>query len=114
MAILKIIAHGLRREAKRKVIKYVLDPKKTQEDLSYVTGDFLAQKTAIKRASRLNYYEDRLEMLTQIDFDKFTYHPGIMDTLQQFEIEEDVMEGVKVREINDSLENILKTVKVND
>ena len=44
MAILKIIAHGLRREAKRKVIKYVLDPKKTQEDLSYVTGDFHAEQ----------------------------------------------------------------------
>ena len=44
MAILKIIAHGLRREAKRKVIRYVLDPKKTQEDLSYVTGDFQAEQ----------------------------------------------------------------------
>jgi len=47
-------------------------------------------------------------VFTQIDYDKFTYHPGIMDTLQVFEIKEDVMEGVKVREINDSLENILE------
>ena len=44
MAILKIIAHGHRREAKRKVIQYVLDKKKTQEDLSYVTGDFQAER----------------------------------------------------------------------
>ena len=47
-------------------------------------------------------------VFTQIDYDKFTYHPGIMDTLQVFEIKEDVMEGVKVREIKDNLENILE------
>jgi len=47
-------------------------------------------------------------VFTQIDYDKFTYHPGIMDTLQVFEIKEDVIEGVKVREVNDSLENILE------
>ena len=40
MAILKIISHGLHREAKRKVIRYVLDPEKTQPELSYVVGDF--------------------------------------------------------------------------
>jgi arginine deiminase len=27
-------------------------------------------------------------VFTQIDYDKFTYHPGIMDTLQVFEITE--------------------------
>lgn len=48
MAILKIIAHGRRREAKRKVIQYVLDPKKTQTDLSYVTGDFQAEQITPK------------------------------------------------------------------
>ena len=47
-------------------------------------------------------------VFTQIDYDKFTYHPGIMDTLQVFEIKEDVMEGIKVKEINDGLENILE------
>ena len=47
-------------------------------------------------------------VFTQIDYDKFTYHPGIMETLQVFEIKEDVAHGVKVEEINDSLENILE------
>ena len=47
-------------------------------------------------------------VFTQIDYDKFTYHPGIMETLQVFEIKEDIIEGVKVREINDSLESILE------
>jgi len=47
-------------------------------------------------------------VFTQVDYDKFLYHPGIMDTLKVFEIKEDVMEGVKVTEINDSLENILE------
>lgn len=47
-------------------------------------------------------------VFTQIDYDKFTYHPGIMDTLQVFEIKEDVIEGVRVREVNDNLEGILE------
>lgn len=47
-------------------------------------------------------------VFTQIDYDKFTYHPGIMDTLQVFEIKEDVMDGIKVREVNDNLETILE------
>ena len=51
-------------------------------------------------------------VFTQIDYDKFTYHPGIMDTLQVFEITEgdvpDTFEDLNVKEINDSLENILK------
>lgn len=47
-------------------------------------------------------------VFTQIDYDKFTYHPGIMDTLQVFEIKEDVIDGIKVKEINDNLENILE------
>ena len=50
-------------------------------------------------------------VFTQIDYDKFTYHPGIMKTLQVFEITEgndpDSFEDLNVKEINDSLENIL-------
>lgn len=37
---------------------------------SMITGDFSVQKSAIKRASRLDYYEDRLETLSQVDFNK--------------------------------------------
>lgn len=50
-------------------------------------------------------------VFTQIDVDKFTYHPGIMGTLQVFEITEgddpNSDEDLTVIEINDSLENIL-------
>ena len=50
-------------------------------------------------------------VFTQMDYDKFTYHPGIMDTLQVFEIKEgndpNSDEDLKVKEIHDSLENIL-------
>ena len=50
-------------------------------------------------------------VFTQIDYDKFTYHPGIMETLQVFEITEgddpDTYEDLNVVEIKDSLENIL-------
>jgi len=48
MAILKVIAHGVRREAKRKVLQYVLDPQKTQEELCCVTGDFGAEQITPK------------------------------------------------------------------
>lgn len=37
---------------------------------SIVTGDFLVQKSVIKRISKLDYYESRLEQLSEIDFDK--------------------------------------------
>lgn len=51
-------------------------------------------------------------VFTQIDYDKFTYHPGIMDTLQVFEITEgdvpNTFEDLNVKEIHDSLENILE------
>ena len=46
-------------------------------------------------------------VFTQIDVDKFTYHPGILETLQVFEIKEGKEKQINVREINDSLENIL-------
>jgi arginine deiminase len=51
-------------------------------------------------------------VFTQIDVDKFTYHPGIMGTLQVFEIKEgndpNSDEDLNVKEINDTLENILE------
>lgn len=51
-------------------------------------------------------------VFTQIDFDKFTYHPGIMDTLQVFEITEgdipDSDEDLNVVEVTGSLEEILE------
>ena len=51
-------------------------------------------------------------VFTQIDYDKFTYHPGILNTLQVFEITEGddptTFEDLNVKEIHDSLENILE------
>ena len=46
-------------------------------------------------------------VFTQIDYDKFTYHPGIMDTLQVFEITEGVNGEINVKEMKDSLQHIL-------
>ena len=44
----------------------------TMEELtdSIITGDFTVQKSVIKKVSQLDYYESRLETLSQIDFDK--------------------------------------------
>ena len=51
-------------------------------------------------------------VFTQIDYDKFTFHPGIMETLQVFEIKEgdieDSDEDLNVVEIKGSLEEILE------
>lgn len=47
-------------------------------------------------------------VFTQVDYDKFLYYPGIMNTLQVCEIKEDIIEGIKVKKINDYLENILE------
>ena len=51
-------------------------------------------------------------VFTQIDYDKFTYHPGIMETLQVYEITEgDIPESdedLNVKEVNGSLEEILE------
>ena len=49
-------------------------------------------------------------VFTQIDVDKFTYHPGIMETLEVFEITKDDenFDEVKVIKKEGSLENILE------
>ena len=47
-------------------------------------------------------------VFTQIDVDKFTYHPGIMGTLKVFEITSDGEGGLNVKERNASLEKILE------
>ena len=47
-------------------------------------------------------------VFTQIDTDKFTIHPGIMGPLTVFEITA-AGEGIKVKEVNGTLESILET-----
>ncbi len=51
-------------------------------------------------------------VFTQIDHDKFTYHPGIMETLEVYEITEGddptTTDDLNVVQVNDSLENVLK------
>ena len=51
-------------------------------------------------------------VFTQIDYDKFTYHPGIMDTLEVYEITEgddpNSDEDLNVKEVLGSLEEILE------
>ena len=77
---------------------------------------FKNQSCKIDTVLAFNIPESRAFMhldtvFTQIDVDKFTYHPGIMKTLQVFEITEgndpNSDEDLNVKEINDSLENIL-------
>ncbi len=45
---------------------------------------------------------------TQVDYDKFTIHPGILETLRIFEIKKGDQKGeLKVRELNASLKDVL-------
>ena len=46
-------------------------------------------------------------VFTQIDVDKFSYHPGIMEKLQVFEITEGHKDEINVKEMKDSLQHIL-------
>ena len=46
-------------------------------------------------------------VFTQIDYDKFTIHPGIMGPLTVFEITPDGKGGTKIRERNEDLESVL-------
>lgn len=46
-------------------------------------------------------------VFTQIDYDKFSYHPGIMETLSVYEITDGKNDQINVKVTNDSLENIL-------
>ncbi len=48
-------------------------------------------------------------VFTQIDYDKFTIHPGIMGPLTVFEIKPDGQGGIHVREVNETLEEVLST-----
>ena len=53
---------------------------------SIVTGDFLVQKSVIKKVSKLDYYESRLDTLSKIDFEKtriLIIEHGVNDYLQQ-------------------------------
>ena len=51
-------------------------------------------------------------VFTQIDYDKFTYHPGILDTLEVYEITEgdipDSDEDLNVKKVEGNLEEILE------
>ena len=47
-------------------------------------------------------------VFTQIDYDKFTVHPGILGPLTVFEITPDGKGGIKVKEMHDTLEEILE------
>lgn len=47
-------------------------------------------------------------VFTQIDYDKFTIHPGIMGPLTVFEITPDGQGGIKVKEMHETLEEILE------
>lgn len=48
MAIFKIISHGKNNRAKREVLRYVLNPQKTTEELCHVSGDYQKEEITYK------------------------------------------------------------------
>ncbi len=47
-------------------------------------------------------------VFTQIDYDKFTYHPAILGTLQVFKLTPGKDGQVDIEEINDTLQHVLE------
>lgn len=99
------------------VIAVGISQRTTAEAIDELAKNIFRDKTTqIKKILAFRIPSSRAFMhldtvFTQIDYDKFTYHPGIMETLQVFEITEgDIPESdedLNVKEIDDSLENIL-------
>ncbi len=52
-------------------------------------------------------------VFTQIDYDKFTIHPGIMGPLTVFEITPDGKGGTKIRERDEELEKVLSSTSAS-
>ena len=65
MAIFKIISHGKNNRAKREVLRYVLNPQKTTEELCHVTGDYQKDEITPK-----NVYQEFQRIRKMFDKDK--------------------------------------------
>lgn len=48
-------------------------------------------------------------VFTQVDYDKFTVHPGILGPLTVFEITSDGADGIKVKKVESDLQTVLET-----
>ncbi len=71
---------------------------------SIITGDFTVQKSVIKKVSQLDYYENRLETLSQIDFEKtrtLIIEHGVNDYALQ----------IPPEQVGETLEHILTVLK---
>jgi len=73
------------------------------KDANNMIDTILAFKIPEERA-----YMHLDKVLMQIDYDKFLYYPGIINTLSMYEITEDLVDGLKIKEINDNLEDVLE------
>ena len=99
MAILKIIAHGKKREAKRKVLQYVLHPSKTQEGLPFVTGDFQADeitpKTVFQEFQRVRkmFGKDKKGSRTYLH-GTVSFPPGELEPYEVKDFAVDLMERI--------------------
>ena len=67
MAILKIISHGKTNKAKMQLLKYILNPQKTNEELCYVTGDY-----QLENITPTNVYQEFQRVRTLFGKDKMT------------------------------------------
>ena len=74
---------------------------------------FHSKNESIKTILAINIPSARAFMhldtvFTQVDYDKFTIHPGIQQTLQVFEITKgDKLDRLNIKEVNSKLEDIL-------
>ena len=71
---------------------------------SMVTGDFLVQKSTIRRVAKLEYYEERLDMLSKIDFDQ-THTLIIEHCVNDYALQ------IPPEQVGDALRDIIKKLQ---
>ena len=96
-----ILAIGISERTKAEAIEQLAN--NIFEDINCHVDTILAFSIPESRA-----YMHLDTVFTQVDYDKFVYFPGIIDTLKVYEIKEDILGGIKVKELHDNLENILE------
>ncbi len=95
-----------------KVLAIGISQRTEPDAIDQIAKDIFESDSPIETILAFNIPNSRAFMhldtvFTQIDYDKFTIHPGIMGPLTVFEITPDGNGGTKIRERDEDLESIL-------
>ncbi|MDR0551328.1 MAG: arginine deiminase [Spirochaetaceae bacterium] len=102
-----------------KIIAIGISQRTEPDAIEQIANNIFNSKSPVDTILAFNIPNSRAFMhldtvFTQIDYDKFTVHPGILGTLAVFEITSDGKGGIHIKEIDDELEHILSAYLGND